>query len=200
VRIVPEFEAWALGAPILAGWAGLTLPERYLVVSLGTGTSILAVHGSRFQRAGGSALGGGALLGLARLLLQVDSFADLLALASRGDRRKVDLLVGDIYTQGDLPLPPEINAASFGKLASRQPEDLAHALMGLIGENIGLLCSTLARSHQAETVLYCGSTLEENQPLKEPLTMVSNMYGVTPVFLPAGAYCGAVGAAAYRSA
>jgi len=41
VRHVSEFEAWARGAPVLARRAGWTLPRRYLLVSLGTGTSVL---------------------------------------------------------------------------------------------------------------------------------------------------------------
>jgi type II pantothenate kinase len=198
-HLVPEFEAWALGAPILARRAGIELPERYLLVSMGTGTSIHGVCGGRSERAGGSALGGGTLLGLGRLLLPVDSFADVVALAARGDRAAVDLLVGDIYTHGEPPIPPHINAASFGKLASRRPEDLAHALMGLVGENLGVICGTLARSHRTDTILYCGSTLDENQPLQDILTTVSWMYGVSAIFLPQGAYCGAVGAAAHAT-
>ena len=38
---VSEFAAWPAGAPLLAARAGWTLPARYHLVSLGTGTSIL---------------------------------------------------------------------------------------------------------------------------------------------------------------
>jgi type II pantothenate kinase len=195
VRRVPEFEAWVRGAPILAGLEGIELPASYLLVSLGTGTSILLVAGSDFRRVGGSALGGGTLLGLARLLLGVDSYEEITELARRGDRRKVDLLVGDIYDEGELPLPAEINAASFGKLASREPADLANALMGLVGENIGLICGQLARVLEAEAVVYCGSTLTHNLPLCEILTAVTSAFGTPSYRLERGAYCGAVGAA-----
>src|SRR5689334_1711913 len=94
VREVSEFAAWARGAPLLAARAGWTLPSRYLLVSLGTGTSILEVQGPVATRISGMSLGGGTLLGLARLLCGTGSFAELAALAERGDRARVDLTVG----------------------------------------------------------------------------------------------------------
>ena len=197
VRTVPEFEAWAHGAPILAEQGGEKLPDRYLLVSLGTGTSVLSVEADGVKRVGGSALGGGTLLGLGRLLLDVGSFAELAELADRGDRRGVDLLVGDIYSgPGDSPLPRDLNAAHFDKLDSRRPEDLAHALMGLVGENIGLICGELTRAHSAELVVYCGSTFATNPALEGILDEVSGYYGCRARFLEYGAYCGAVGAVA----
>ena len=196
VHTVPEFAAWARGAPLLAAREGLDLPAHYLLVSLGTGTSVLSLDRGHARRVGGSALGGGTLLGLGRLLLGVETFEEICALAARGDRRRVDLLVGDIYPCGEIPLPPDLNAASFAKLDSRDPPDLAHALMGMLGENIALICGTLARSHQAAAVVYCGSTLLHNAELREILRWVTAAYGAQPYFLDAGAYCGAFGAAA----
>ena len=196
VRTVPEFAAWARGAPLLAERQRLNLPAHYLLVSLGTGTSVLSLEGARVTRVGGSALGGGTLLGLGRLLLGVETFEEICALAERGDRRKVDLLVGDIYPSGEIPLPRDLNAASFAKLDSRAPSDVAHALMGMLGENIALICGTLARSVGAQAVVYCGSTLLHNPELREILRWVTAAYGAEPHFLDEGAYCGALGAAA----
>jgi type II pantothenate kinase len=195
VHTVPEFAAWARGAPLLAARQGLDLPPHYLLVSLGTGTSVLSLDRGRATRVGGSALGGGTLLGLGRLLLGVETFDEICELAARGDRRKVDLLVGDIYPGGELPLPADLNAASFAKLDSREPADVAHALMGMLGENIALICGTLARSVGAQAVVYCGSTLIHNPELREILRWVTAAYGAQPHFLDAGAYCGALGAA-----
>src|SRR6185436_2930 len=165
VRQVSELEAWARGAQRLAGRAGWRLPDRYLLVSLGTGTSILEIAGGTFQRIGGSAHGGGTLLGLARLLCRADSFAEVAALASHGERGRVDLLVRDVYPEvdlADLPLPPDLTAANFAKLASSEPADLAHALMGLLGENIGIICAAIAHARGIETLVFGGSALEAN--------------------------------------
>jgi type II pantothenate kinase len=197
LRRVQEFAAWGRGAPILAARAGLELPERYLLVSLGTGTSALAVDPGGVSRVGGTALGGGTLVGLARLLLGTESFQTLVELAGRGDRRRVDLLVGDIYRTDGTPLPADITAANFGKVASKRPEDLAAAIMGLLGENVALICSGLATRTESELVLYCGSTVAANPVLDAILEQVTRMSGHQSRFLEQGAFCGAVGAAAH---
>ncbi len=196
VKRVSEFEAWAQGASLLARREGLDLPARYLLVSLGTGTSVLLITRCGAERVGGSALGGGTLVGLGRLLLQVSSFAKLSKLAAAGDRRQVDLLVRDIYRDASSPLPGDVTAASFGKLHSTRPEDLAHAIVGLVGENVGLICGGLAHSASAAAIVFGGSTLAENPALEEILRVMTLASGSTPHFLAQGAFCGAVGAAA----
>jgi type II pantothenate kinase len=196
IEHVSEFDAWARGAPLVAAEEGIGLPTRYLLVSLGTGTSVLSVGDRSVERVGGTALGGGTILGLGRLLLGVESFAELAAMAERGDRRTVDLLVGDIYRGADAPLLRDLTAASFGKLHSSRPEDLAHALMGLVGENVALLCGGFARGLAIEGVVYCGSTLAENPALRRIVAEITTLFGHRPCFLAGGAFCGAVGAAA----
>jgi type II pantothenate kinase len=195
VAHVPEFDAWAGGVPVVAASEGLTLPERYLLVSLGTGTSILAVDGAHASRAGGTAVGGGTALGLAKLLLGIDRFDELIALAARGDRRRVDLLVSEVYRAMPATVARSLTASNFAKLESTRPEDLAHALLGLVGETVVLVSLGLARSAGADTVAYCGTTLAGNAPLRTIIEDISTFFGLRPLFLARGAYCGAVGAA-----
>jgi type II pantothenate kinase len=198
VAHVPEFDAWAGGAPIVAAHEGVVLPERYLLVSLGTGTSILAVDGRRASRAGGTAVGGGTALGLAKLLLGVERFDELIALAERGDRRRVDLLVSEVYRAAPATVARSLTASNFAKLDSRRPEDIAHALMGLVGETVVLVSLGLARHAGTETVAFCGTTLADNTPLRAIVEDISTFFGLRPIFLARGAYCGAVGAAHAR--
>jgi len=195
VRQVSEFAAWTRGAQVLAGRAGWTLPERHLLVSLGTGTSILEIDGTAFQRIGGTALGGGTLLGLARLLCRAESFAEAAALAARGERSRVDLQVRDVYPEGGVALPPDLTASNFAKLASKEPADLAHALMGLLGENIGIICTAVAHARGIDTLVFGGSSLEANPTLQGILRQTVEMGGREARLLPDGAFCGAVGAA-----
>lgn len=196
VEEVGEFAAWALGAPRVAAEAGIELPERYLLVSVGTGTSILEIEGGRASRVGGTALGGGALVGLTGLLTGRSAFAEVAALAARGDRSRLDLRVGDIYRDGGLDLAADLTAASFGKIDSAEPADLARAVAGMVGENIALLAAHLAKSVGIARVVYCGSTVEDNPSLVEALTTTTTYVGAAALFLPNGAYCGAVGALA----
>ena len=63
-----EFAAWGRGVAIVAGREQVGLPAHHLLASVGTGTSILAVRDGEAERVGGTALGGGTIIGLGQLL------------------------------------------------------------------------------------------------------------------------------------
>jgi type II pantothenate kinase len=196
---VNEFAAWGNGAARLLARQGLSAGERFLLVSLGTGTSIMLADGLSVNRVGGTALGGGTLLGLATALLGERSFEELTELARRGSRERVDLLVSDIYRPGEIPLEGDLTAANFGKLAARlaeqpRPEDVAHALMGLVGENVALICAGLGAAHQVRRVVFGGSTLRGNPALTEILDRIVRALGCSTTFLAEGEFAGALGA------
>jgi type II pantothenate kinase len=198
---VNEFAAWGKGAAELLRDLPSGAARRYLLVSLGTGTSVMLVDGMAVSRIGGTALGGGTVVGLGAALLDRSDFAEISALASRGDRRRVDLLVSDIYRPGEIPLLGELTAASFGKLA-RSPdgrasparEDLAHAVMGLVGENVALICAGLGAAHQVDRLVIGGATLRNNRTLREVLQLITAALGHETIFLPDGEFAGALGA------
>jgi type II pantothenate kinase len=207
VLVVDEFASWGAGEPILTGRAGLALAYPHLLVSLGTGTSILRMdEDGTVARVGGTALGGGTLRGLGRLLLGTDDHDRLVALAATGDRRHVDLLVGDLYRPGGIALVPDLTAANFGKAIEPRADDVAHALLGLVGENVALLAGQIAvalassadggATRRRPDVLYAGSTLRNNPLLVEILGGVTALVGAQASFLPLGEFTGALGALA----
>ena len=64
----------------------------YMVVTIGTGVSVLRVDGpGKHERISGSTIGGGTYWGLCRLLTDVEDFQSVLSLAERGDPEKVDM-------------------------------------------------------------------------------------------------------------
>ncbi len=196
-----EFTAWGAGARQLLETDALAGDTRNLLVSLGTGTSILLMDGENTTRIGGTALGGGTVIGLAGALLGTNEFSEVCRLAQNGNRAEVDLVVSDIYRPGEIALPDELTAAAFGKLGhpamtpeSKHPENLAAAIMGLVGENVGLICAGLSYAAQVQRVVYGGSTLHKNAYLRNVLHSITSNTGRTPVFLPHGEYGGATGA------
>jgi type II pantothenate kinase len=163
---------------------------------------MLLVEPGRASRVGGTALGGGTLLGLAAALLGTSDFGELVRLAETGDRRRVDLLVADLEAGDAIPLPGEITAASLAKLATAvraDPADVAHALLGMIGENVGLLAGALAAATGARRVVYGGGLLRANPPLRAILARFA-AFGPAQVFLENGEFAGAVGALARAEA
>ena len=198
---INEFAAWGAGASAMLSETNGAPMQRHLLVSLGTGTSVLLVDGLSVMRVGGTALGGGTLLGLAAGLIGSSDFAHVAGLARRGSRRHVDLLVSDIYPAGGIPLAGDLTAANFGKLASRlrardavADADIAHALMGLLGENVALVCAGLAALSQVQPIVFGGATLRDNEALVEILGSITRALGREPMFLPRGEYAGALGA------
>ncbi|TKX25589.1 pantothenate kinase [Elsinoe australis] len=106
----------------------------YLLVNIGSGVSMIKVEGvGKYQRIGGTSLGGGTLWGLLSLLTGARTFDEMLALSEKGDNASVDLLVGDIYGAGmgydKIGLSERTIASSFGKVfklkreAERDAED-----------------------------------------------------------------------------
>ena len=199
VRAV-EFDAWRRGAAEMLRGEGRDCSEPFLLVSLGTGTSAMLVKAGEAVRVGGTALGGGTIVGLAAALTGSASFAEITELAQLGDRRRVDLLVSDIYPAGELSLPGDLNAASFAKLAlckqdgPADPRDLAHAIMGMVAENVGLICGGLAVAAGVSRIVYGGSTLRDNSTLVEILEIIAATGGHETVFLENPEFAGAMGA------
>jgi type II pantothenate kinase len=107
----------------------------------------------------------------------------------------VDLRIGDVYPQGGIALRPEATAASFGKLRSREPADLAQALVALVGENVGALCLSVAQAMAVSTLVFGGSPVSGSSTLSDILEETVATAGREARFLPNGRYCGAVGAA-----
>ena len=127
-----------------AGLAWTTKVERpceairslfpYLLVSIGSGVSIICVDGpGKHRRVSGSSIGGGTFFGLARAVCggcpsEEDGgnggreimFHELLEMAQRGDSTTCDMMVGDIYGHdyGKIGLSSDVVASSFGKIAT----------------------------------------------------------------------------------
>ncbi len=94
-----------------------------LLVNVGSGVSFIKIDEQwSATRVSGTMVGGGTLMGLARLILETDSFDELLNLASRGSHTHVDLLVSDIYGKGAAPLKNlegDLIAASLAKCRTK---------------------------------------------------------------------------------
>jgi type II pantothenate kinase len=196
-----EFASWGAGARQLLEAEAWTGDTPSLLISLGTGTSVMLMDGDSTVRIGGTAIGGGTILGLGSALLGINDFDEICALAQQGDRTHVDLMVSDIYRPGEISLPDNLTAASFGKLGllsdtpgGKEPKNLAAAILGLVGENVGLICGGLSYVSQAEQIVFGGSTLRGNPFLRDVLAARTHDMGRKPVFLPHCEFGGATGA------
>lgn len=192
---VDEFSAVVRGTDYFLDKEGHSFKE-YILVNIGTGTSIFHVRDHSFERITGTGIGGGTWLGLGSLLANGNNFYELNELAKTGDRLKCDLLVKDIYGDLDSPLAGEMTAANFGKahLSTDQTiNDQLRALAQMIGEVIVSLAGNAALGKKIGEIVFIGSTLEGNSIFRDVLASFQQLLPYRPIFVRDGAYAGAVG-------
>ena len=122
-----------------------------LLVSIGSGVSMIKVSNNSFERVSGTMIGGGTLVGLSNLLTGIKDFDQIVDLSQKGDNSNVDMLVKDIYGEKNpfKELQGDWLASSFAKVANDnqtqgseimnkyKPEDMLNSLMFMISFNIG---------------------------------------------------------------
>ena len=126
-----EFIADGLGARFETDY------ERMMVVSMGTGTSIIKCDGADIKHIGGIGVGGGTLQGLSRLLLKTDDIDQVVELAEQGDKSKINVLISDISAKPIPGLPMDAIASLFGNAkADASREDIALGIIWMVLQSI----------------------------------------------------------------
>jgi type II pantothenate kinase len=194
---IGELTAIGRGGQQAAGFAGQVDEAPVLVVSAGSGTAIVAARGPNYTHISGTAVGGGTMLGLGRLLLGTVDPNAIDALAQQGNPNGADLSLADVVTGPIGSLPADATAVNFGRLArSAAPvsqADLAAALVTMVGQVIGLLAIQSARAQQIERIVVIGH-LTDMLSIRRVLRAVGQYYA-TPIELPEHAgYATALGA------
>lgn len=180
-------------------------PYPFLVVNIGSGVSVLAVHSeNEYKRVTGTSLGGGTFLGLCCLLTGCDTFEEAIALAEQGDSTKVDKLVKDIYGGDYLKFNLRGNtvASSFGNMNSKERRtsstraDLARATLVTITNNIGSIARMAALNEGIQRVVFVGNFLRVNTISMKLLAYAMEFWSrgsLKALFLEHEGYFGAVG-------
>lgn len=181
----------------------------YMLVNIGSGVSILKVADrGKFERVGGSSLGGGTLWGLLSVLTEAKTFDEMLELSQSGDNAGVDMLVGDIYGQGQdysrIGLKSSAIGSTFGKVfrqhsdrASIRPEDVSKSLLYAISNNIGQIAYLHAQKHQVENIYFGGSFIRGHTATMNTLSYAIRFWSKNTYkayFLRHEGYLGAAGA------
>ena len=115
--------------------------DRMIVVSLGTGTSLVKCEGDDIQHIGGTGIGGGTLAGLSRIMLKTDDIKQLSSMAMQGDINNINLHIGDISAKPLSGLPMNATASLFSNAkANATREDIALGLIYMVLQTIGSSC------------------------------------------------------------
>jgi type II pantothenate kinase len=192
VERVDEFIAIGLGGLFLSKL------DKAIVVSMGTGTAIVSAKGKAITHIGGTGIGGGTLLGLARSILNISDFATIIDLAQTGSLKHIDLSVGDITAikVGDLPV--EATASNFGKVGDQADRsDYALGILNLIFQTIGVMAVLGARLDGEKNIVLIGKLANIPQA-KEIFAGLARLYHLSFHIPQYAEYATAVGAAISR--
>ncbi len=188
-RRVTEFEALGTGGLFLSGLSSA------IVESIGTGTALVEAVDGHFSHVGGSAVGGGTLVGLASRLFGIRKVRVIADMAEKGDLKNVDWSISEL-SSSDMPtLPDYATSSNLGKMKSTATdEDVARGLFNMIFQTAGTLAVFACRNTNLKDVVVTGSLATLNLA-KVMLGQVGELYGINFVIPEEAAFATAIGAA-----
>ena len=174
---VPEFTSVGLGGLYLSGL------DDAIVVSMGTGTALIhAQHRDgryKIDYLGGTGVGGGTMMGLAKKILGIDQVAHIEQLCESGDLGKVDLRIRDISTAHLYSgVDENLTASNFGKLSDlANKHDIALGIVNMVAETIAMMAIFSARAHNLTDIVLTGN-LTSIAPIREVFQGLEHNFGV----------------------
>ena len=192
VPIIKINEVDAIGHGVIALYD--ISDESFVAVSAGTGTACIHHSNGKFNYLGGISVGGGTLQGLSKYLIGTEDAEDIEELAKKGDRKELDLLIGDVVNEIS-SLYPEITASNFGKANNKNNsrEDTAASLSNMIGEVIGTISYLNALVSNENKVYFSGRT-SLNKVIKTSIEDRLKLANISGVFKENREYGNVLGA------
>ena len=169
--------------------------ETFIVVSLGTGTSFVLLDGPTSKHLGGSALGGGSLYGLFRLMLPGIDYSQFRSLAAKGSLSNIDLEIRDVSKEALPNLPLDVTATNFGKAKpDSKPEDIAAGLVNLVLQNIGVMAHLAGKGFGIRTFV-CIGRMTTLPHVREIFDRLERLYKIHLLIPKDATFMTAIGAA-----
>ncbi len=175
----------------------------HISANIGSGVSILKVSCPyKYERIGGTLMGGGTLIGLSKLIFGIDNFEEILQLASKGKYENVDLTKKDLKEFKDNS--DNMSVSSLGKIhefiqsgkkAEIKKEDIALSLLNMICSHISQYAVLYAEKYKIDTIYYFGTFTKKNSIVNDILNKTSKYWNkdIKVRFNYYGGYLGAIG-------
>ena len=169
---VDEIQALGSGGLALSGL------ESGLVVSGGTGVAMVSASGMDVKHVTGSAVGGGTLLALSKLILGTTDVQEIDVLASAGDASAVDIMLSEAVGGKVGLLPSNANAVNLGKLDRENGftrENLAAGLVRLVAQVIAVIAINAANASDQDAIIMVGH-LMDLKSIRREIDLVGEFY------------------------
>jgi type II pantothenate kinase len=168
--------------------------NNIIIANIGTGTAIIEANERGISHFGGSGVGGGTIIGLAKKLLPTAEFSGIIKLAQTGNLSRVDLLLEDIMDTDISFLNRETTAANFAKMSDNASSgDIALAIINMVYQVIGVLSVFAARAKNIKQVIVTGNG-SDNKLGQKVLANITSLYGIEFIYPADAEYTTAVGA------
>lgn len=185
---VPEFQAVGRGGLFTCR------VRRAVVMSAGTGTSLVLAGPGGTEHLGGSGVGGGFLCGACAAATGEADFPQIQRLSARGDRRRVDLMVGDLLSEPVPGLRDDLTAANLGRAGrDSDPADLASGLANAVFETTGMMAVMACKGTDVRDVCAIGS-LAASPQARQVYATLADLHGLRFHVPERPAYAAAMGA------
>ena len=187
---VDEFKANGLGARFDSGL------DNIVVVSMGSGTSLVRVEGDDIKHIGGIGMGGGTLQGLSHLLLNTSDITRVAQWAEEGLTSHINLTIGDVCRENIDGLTDFATASLFAKASHSDVtrNDIAAGLIHMVLETIGS-CAVLSQIGSGIKDFVLIGNLTRLAACKQVFPMLEKLYDVRFHIPKFAFYCTALGAA-----
>ena len=187
---VDEFLANGRGARFDTGL------DHLVVVSMGTGTSLVRVNGDDIRHIGGIGMGGGTLQGLSSLILNTSDIETVNMMANVGYPERVNIRIGDVCNEELDGLNGDATASLFANASQSliTDNDIAAGLVHMVLETIGS-CAVLSQTDSGIKDFVLIGNLTQITYCKEIFPKLENLYKVHFHIPQYAQYCTALGAA-----
>ncbi|MEA4896053.1 MAG: hypothetical protein VB064_12465 [Oscillospiraceae bacterium] len=150
VAHIPEIEATGLGGSWLSGL------DDAVIVSIGTGTSLVLARNGSFTHIGGTGVGSGTLRGISKKMFGTTDLRELFELAGNGNRLTVDITIGDLFSGTDT-LPLDLTASNLAKAEDDATKaDWAMAIVNTVMEVAGSHAALACNGYNVKNVVMTG--------------------------------------------
>ena len=185
---IPEIEATGEGGAWLSGL------QETVVVSIGTGTSIVLARNGKYTHIGGSGVGSGTLRGISKKMFGITDMCEFFKLAEDGNRLTVDITIGDLFAGTDT-LPLDLTASNLAKASDGASEsDWAYALINTVMEVAGSHAALACNGYDVKNVVITGG-ISQTKMAKAIYDNFAKLYKLNYVIPQYSGCATAVGAA-----
>ena len=188
VKTVSEIDATGEGGT----W--LSKIDDTVVVSIGTGTSLVLSKDSKYTHIGGSGVGSGTLRGLSKKMFGILDLCELFKLAETGNRLTVDITIGDLFSGLDT-LPLDLTASNLAKCRDDATDsDWAYAVINTVMEVAGSHAALACNGYGVKNVVITGG-ISQTKIAKAVYDNFTKLYKLNYVIPEHSGYATAIGAA-----